>query len=76
MYFVSNDKNKAVQSINQYKAPANIEKTSQTLVWSAFLQSARECWFPQSSQRQFSAFVLIAFNYEPSLYVDYHLRPK
>ena len=37
---------------------------------------SRKYWFPQLLQRQCGAFVLIAFNCEPSLYANYHLKPS
>ena len=37
---------------------------------------SRECWFPQLSERQCSAFVLITFSCGPLLYANCHLKPK
>ena len=62
-----------------YKTTENISKTSSDhltkfygrsslLFWPG--QPSWECWFPQLSQKQCGAFVLITFSCEPSLYAN------
>ena len=69
-----------------YKTPGHI-KSPLTTLWQRFVVEHHfcpvsvtllscQCWFPKLPQRQRGVIVLNTFSCEPSLHVNYHLKPK